>query len=196
MSTTIPRADSLANRCINYFKKYPDEELSVANIALKFDIEKPNVHTKLKVALDAGLLSRQGSIYSAGTNIHTNIHIVMPDADDTATRPPAHDPFSRTAAAAPEQKTPPRRTRARPTPIDVDPVTIHLDDDVPVPRKRYEKIDWEPLLGRMKVNQSCSLPMASKKTLSAAITARHKAGQGKYTLRTIDAEQLRVWRTD
>lgn len=54
--TYIPRHGSLAERLLEFFRRNPDEELSRADIALKFDVLVTSVHTGLATALDHGQL--------------------------------------------------------------------------------------------------------------------------------------------
>lgn len=65
----IPRDESLAGRVCAYFCRLPDEELSAADIGVKWHCDPKNVSTQLKTCIDAGLLKRDGSVYSAGPNI-------------------------------------------------------------------------------------------------------------------------------
>jgi hypothetical protein len=173
-----PRPETLPARVVAYFRRLPEEELSSRDIGLKFDTEPGNVHLQLKAGVEHGLFKRDGVIYSAGPNIGKASAASIKLSDTTP--PPS---------AAPPRARPVRRAELP------DPTDIKLDDDVPLPAGRGgPKVDWDPLLERMKVNQSCLLPLNARHTLSNAITARHKAQTGKYTLRKLDAEQLRVWR--
>lgn len=65
----LPRADSLPHRVCSYFARLPDEELSNKDIALKWQCDPKNILMQLKQAVDAGLLVRDGMVYSAGPHI-------------------------------------------------------------------------------------------------------------------------------
>jgi hypothetical protein len=64
-----PRPDSLAARVVTFFRRLPDEELSARDIAEKWQAELKNVPVQLRLPVEAGLLSVDGSVYSAGPNI-------------------------------------------------------------------------------------------------------------------------------
>lgn len=73
MSTAYrPRGDSLPSLCIGFFTNNPDEELTLDDITQKFGTVRGNIHTQLRLAVEAGLLIRtadeeHGYIYRAGT---------------------------------------------------------------------------------------------------------------------------------
>ncbi|MDR2155933.1 MAG: hypothetical protein LBE78_13075 [Burkholderiaceae bacterium] len=54
-----PRPDSVAGRVIDFFHSNPDEELSTADIAVKFDTHVQNVTGKLIGAVDAGVIVKK-----------------------------------------------------------------------------------------------------------------------------------------
>ena len=53
-----PHSDGLASQVIGFFTNNPDEELTLDDIADKFGAVRGNLHTLLRKALDAGLLTR------------------------------------------------------------------------------------------------------------------------------------------
>jgi hypothetical protein len=176
-----PRAGSLPSMVINFFVNNPDEELDLEAITDKFSCSRGNVHTQLGAALDAGMLARKRNvdgdyIYTAGKGIPAKQDGVDMDA------------VHRTPASAAK----PAQPKAAPIELP-DPLDVPIEDDVPVPGRRT-KIDWQPLLSRLKVNQSAKLPLAAKFTISQAITAARKANKGTYTMRTFPkTQELRVW---
>lgn len=173
-----PRPDTLPHRVLQYFRRLPDEELSARDIGLKYQVEPSSVHTNLKSAVDHGMLVRDGLVYKAGPNIGP---LETPAAAPAARPKRGNYTAPITAADLPDLK------------------TLPLDDDVPLVGgggRGAVKVEWEPLLSRMKPGQSCMLPAKALYTLRSAITTRHKAGNGKFTLRTLPNDQLRVWRTE
>lgn len=55
-----PRAGSLSARVIQWFRAQPDEELTAADIAIKFGVPRPeNVHGQLAAAVAGGVLERE-----------------------------------------------------------------------------------------------------------------------------------------
>ena len=65
----LPRADSLPHRVCSYFARLPDEELSNKDIALKWQCDPKNILVQLSQAVAAGILARDGMVYTAGPNI-------------------------------------------------------------------------------------------------------------------------------
>ena len=58
-----PRAGSLAHRVIQWCTVHPYEELTASDIAVKFEVSRPeNVHSQLAAAVRVGLLERVTSI--------------------------------------------------------------------------------------------------------------------------------------
>lgn len=183
MSTAYtPRADSLAARCINFFRLNPEEELTLEDIADKFDAVRGNIHTLLMSAREAGVIDRYRNadgdyVYKAGSKIDTDkansVDIDAVHHGRTSTR------FNAPAIA---QELP-------------DPMAVVIEDDVPLPGAR-QKQDWMPLLRRMLVKQSAALPLAARYTLSQAVTQAHKEKLGTFvTRRDADKNIVRVWRT-
>jgi hypothetical protein len=54
---------------VAYFKRLPDEELSSADIAIKWHADQKNVSAQLAKAVEADLLCKNGTVYYAGPNI-------------------------------------------------------------------------------------------------------------------------------
>ena len=178
-SNYTPRAGSLPSEVIYFFRNNPEEELTLDDITDKFGCTRGNVHTNLGMACDAGMLVRDRNvdgeyIYKAGPKL------------------PAAAPASPVFTPAPAKTKTPRATPAALPSID----SIDIDDGIPLPAIRRPKIDWKPLLTKLKTGQSFKVPMQAKHTLSIAMTELRKANQGSYTIRVFkDTEELRVWRT-
>lgn len=93
MSTAyIPRADSLADKVCRYFMRLPDEELLTREIAANFEAEVKNVGNNLRLAVEAGYLTVDGTVYSAGRDIGRFIQAInkgeQQAADGAAGTPP------------------------------------------------------------------------------------------------------------
>lgn len=184
MSTPyVPRADSVAARCIAFFQANPDEELTLEDITDKFDATRGNIHTLLAPAREAGLLGRYQNndgdyIYKAGAKIGKADGIDMDAAH-------GRSPFG----------TPQRRCVAAPAFELPDPLEVPIEDGIPIPTARTKR-DWSPLLKRLQPKQSAVLPLAARHTLSQAITQAKKDKLGNFTLRADEKSQtVRVWRT-
>ena len=183
-----PREGTLPYRVINYFRRLPDEELSVLDIGQKFDAVTGNVHTQLKAAVDCDILARDGKIYSAGPQIGTLPALVKPITNafgspvNTATAPQAQ-PAAEVKSRAPRI-------------MHFDASAIVIDDDVPVitnPRGQRDK--WGPLLQRLtSVGQSFKLPIDKGGAIGAAISKYHKGAKTRFTRAIISDTELRVWR--
>lgn len=59
-----PRSGSLAEQALEFFRRCPDEELTPADMAEKFDVKYHSVLLGLKPALTAGLLVKVRSMPS------------------------------------------------------------------------------------------------------------------------------------
>jgi hypothetical protein len=177
-STYTPRTDSLSARVIAFFQRNPDEELDLEAITDKFDATRGNIHTQLARALDSDQLKRFQNgdgdwIYKAGKNL-------------LAAKPVVNE------AAAPK----PRRTIKPYEPINVDPLTVAIEDNIPIPNSKGQKMDWTPLLKRLKPGQSAALPIGARYTLANYVTQAKKDKLGEFTMRILkEKEQVRVWRT-
>lgn len=67
--TYVPRPDTLSARVVGYFRRMPDEELNNQDIALKWHADPKNISVQLQRAVEAGLLKKDGTVYSAGDKI-------------------------------------------------------------------------------------------------------------------------------
>lgn len=54
--TYIPRHGTLADRVLEWFRKNPEEELSRADVSMKFEVPQSSVQACLQAAVDAGEL--------------------------------------------------------------------------------------------------------------------------------------------
>lgn len=172
----VPQANSLPSLVVGFFTNNPDEELTLEDITEKFACSRNNIHTNLALAVQHGLLVRARNedgeyVYRMGKKLPKE------SSTDTGAMPPPKAAVARVALP--------------------DPADVQIDSDVPLPGgNRQARVDWTPLLQRLKPGQSANLPLAARYTLTKAITTAHKAQTGAYTVRTMPAAQtLRVWRT-
>lgn len=181
-TTYTPRAGSLPAEVIYFFTNNPEEELTLDDITDKFDCTRGNVHTNLGLAVDARVLVRDRNvdgdyIYKAGPMIPAK---AAAPAQVLAQR----EPYAKVKK--------PRVSKEELPAIDA----IAIEDDVPVPSTRGPRIDWKPLLAKLKKGQSFKVPLQARHTLSNDMTELRKANQGTFTLRAFkDANEVRVWRT-
>ena len=65
----IPRTGTLPDKVCSYFMRLPDEELLTREIAANYGALPGNVALQLKLAVEAGYLALDGSVYSAGPKL-------------------------------------------------------------------------------------------------------------------------------
>lgn len=68
----VPQRGSVPGRVVEYLRAEPDEWLTTYDVAIKFDADLENIRATLRLAVDAGLLTRTvepgvpGAIYRLG----------------------------------------------------------------------------------------------------------------------------------
>lgn len=149
----LPRADSLPHRVCIYFSRFPDEELSNKDIALKWQCDSKNVLVQLTQAVGAGLLARDGLVYTAGPNIGRMNEAV-----------PLSSPFA--------GHKPPGKRRAVP-PLDIE--SIEFQTGLPTVLSAHER--WVSKLQTMKTDQWFEVSIEHANSLRAAATAVRKSGK-------------------
>ena len=150
----IPRPDTLPARVVSYFRRLPDEELSVNDIAIKWHADQKNVALQLRMAVDAGLLKKDGTVYSSGEKIGS-IEL-SPSAIASAGLPPQ------------------RKSRVRTT-IDIE--AIEFEDAPPElqsPLKVHDR--WVAKLRQMPSGKSFVVPSVYRHALRAAASELRKLG--------------------
>lgn len=65
----IPRTGTLPEKVCSYFMRLPEEELLTREIAANYGALPGNVALQLKLAVEAGYLTLDGSVYSAGPKL-------------------------------------------------------------------------------------------------------------------------------
>lgn len=167
----IPRPDSLAGRVVVYFARLPDEELSHTDIALKWHADAKNVPVQLKLAVDAGLLARDGSVYSAGPEIgRVNL---TPQAVVTSAKPA------------------PKKPRIAP-PLDIE--AIEFEDAPPSAAQMLANVHtrWVAKLRTMAAGKCLTVDIEHRHALRTAATALNKKGWKLPVLTDRDAGKVRV----
>lgn len=150
----LPRADSLPHRVCSYFARLPDEELSNKDIAVKWQCDPKNILVQLSQAVAAGILARDGMVYTAGPNISRMNESV-----------PLSTPFA--------GHKPPGKRRAVPPPIDIE--SIEFQTGLPTVLSAHER--WVTKLQTMKAEQWFDVPMEHANSLRAAATTVRKSGK-------------------
>lgn len=177
-----PDPYSLAGRAIEFFTTNPNEELTSFDLAIKFDKPAKQVHSLLAYAVDSGALERTTNdddeiVYRLGTG-----------APEIAAAPHKHPTL---LSGVP---IPPKRAVSA-ADVTIDLQSIQLRDDVPVPLPKRARRDWDSLLQRMKVGQSCELPIVLRGAVNAAVTKlKRKGGGSEFALRQTSDDVFGLWR--
>lgn len=177
-----PVADSVAARCVAYFRRLPDEELSTKDVALKFSVEAKHVLSLLQDAVEADLLALDGNIYSAGKQIN---------AADAP--PPTTNVFgARLKTPTAQAKAPAKRHNHV-----IDLAALKVDTGVPHRgRNSLGSSKWDPVLDKLQeAGQSIVLPAHLKAAAASAAHKRNKEKRGTYRVGLDAAGHLRIWRT-
>ena len=194
--TYCPRSGSLPAAVIAYFQKNLSAKLSSAEVAAKFNVPSASIHTNLNLAVEAGFIARDNGYYTAGDDIDQAPEYGAVDQANATIEKARETP--RNAFGTPiTQQASPLPPKA-PTPAKQalpDPASLLIEDDVPLTPGRGAPVDWGALLARMQPGQSAALPRSAKATLSKAVTEWHKTKPEVFTIKKVNDEQIRIWRT-
>lgn len=179
-----PQQGSQAWKVIEFFTTNPHERLISTQLAEKFNMPSKQWHSALGGAVQAGVLKREenddGELeYSLGAGCSKI-------APNKAAHPSLRPDDALLRGSTPGKKAPaPRRA--------IDLGALVLQDDVPLPEKR-NGLEWNKLLARMKVGQSCAVPDFGMASLGKAMTDYKRAGKGNFERRRIGPDEIRLWR--
>lgn len=188
-----PHATSLAGKVLAYFRQHRDEELSAADIAIKYDTNVSEVPALLASAVTHLLLSVQshrkngvpGKLYSPG-----------PALKAEASRAAAPAPASAWPAAAKPKPSP--QLGKRLPPLDISKLQVQTGQPMPARRGTQGQSRWGPLFAKLtQPDTSVDLPVAYKSAVAKARDVWVKAhpGQKFSVARLPDTELCRVKRT-
>lgn len=197
----IPRAGSLADRVLDYFRQCPDEELSQADVAAKFDAQRSSVGSCLKPTVDAGLLRYEH-------NSDLEYVYTLPDSSRKAKPPAPADVLTSgadlgKAITTPAAKPAPQRGRVNLPPAVLDFSTLQVDRGVPLTGKAHGEAGtskWAPLFAKLtEADTSIEFPATWKSAVAAQATklnvAHKKAGYPtEFKVRITEAGKARIWR--
>jgi hypothetical protein len=191
MSAYTPQEGSIAWKVIEFFTTNPDEALTTDQMSIRFDTPAKQFHSLLGQSVETGLLKRTTNDdtdmeYSLGTG---SPHIKASRARNPSPRPDAL--LAGSSLGLKQTGKPAVKPAAVTSALDL--AAIALVDDVPMPAAR-QAFDWSVLFKRMKVKQSCVLPISVRSTLLKACTDAKKAGIGTFTIRKINDGELGLWR--
>ncbi|MEW6559613.1 MAG: hypothetical protein AB1412_05380 [Pseudomonadota bacterium] len=175
-----PQPGSLAERVLDWFVKNPEEELSSADIARKFDVlATSNVIPQLAAALTHDLLRRERGIFLAGPRF----------AAWAAARAEGG-----MASVAPHAPLGGRRRTAAPL-INPDDITIH--PGVASPRSGKNSTDnlaarWRQVYARMEPNTHIEVPRLYAITTKSVLTKWRREHPDQVWSTTLSAETIAV----
>lgn len=189
----IPTSGSLADRVSDFFRREPREELTVADIALKFSVNRSSVAALLSTPISHQLLTRTNEdgvvTYRAGPKL--NAAPLAPSPASAAAPAPA-------PATAPSFPAP--ATTARPSArVSFRTVAAQLKVEAGVPIPAAVTAGGSahalaPVLASMNVGDSFACPPGSgKRLVESAQRWGKKNGGWAFSMRTTDAGP-RVWR--
>jgi len=186
MKTYNPAPTSVAHRVCSYFLTQPEEELSTADVALKFECSKDSVPMLLRPAYEAVLLTRRGGIYGRGANLgawqqrmqERERKIASSNSNVRATKqPPAHLP-------------------------DLDMETLPpVEKGVPLPDSRQSarrgRTKYDALfLSLAEIGSSRLVPAHYVDAIKKAAAQRRKFHGEAYVLMRVDPQMARIWRVE
>lgn len=178
-----PRTGSVADRVIEFLSANRDEALSAADIAVKFDATRNNVHTLMAQAVAAGLVTRAEDPADSELVYRIGNGRADSPAPAPATTFGAHQPF-------------PAKARRTPVRVNLDLAAITLQDDVPPPDQAAATMrsQFMALLAGMKPGQSFAVPVSCRATVSKVATTLKKSGSGRWQVAAESNEHVRCWR--
>lgn len=179
--TYTPAPGSLAYRVLEWFQKNPEEELTIADIAGKFDAQRGGISGHLKIAVDKGVLK-----YSQNEDL---IYVYTLSEEH-------RDMKLRTAKVKVERPSVPARGQVKLPPASLDFSALKPEKGVPLLGKSRSAAGvskWEPLFKLLtEPDTSVEIPAEWKSAVAAQATklnVQHKkAGQKTYYMVRITGE--------
>ena len=180
-NTYTPKAGSLAEQVVNFFRVRPRHTMSIDEIRENFAV-KGNIRVKLEEAIAAGWIERlplDDDTFAAGPNLPG---IVNPSAIST-----------------PKPSKGTGRGHSKLAHFDID--AVQVDKGVPIPagpvRKKHES-KWAPLLAKLTAKgDSVALPDQYRATIDSYIRKLTKARADKapqFRIGRDDSGVTRIWR--
>lgn len=187
--TYNPAPQSVAWRVRSYFIQQPEEELSDADISLKFECSLASVKTLLKPAVDAGLLTREARVYGPGATLaawHARMEARKAEAVTAAKKVAAKRETKMPAAHLPE--------------LDIDSLPP-VEADVPVPGSnqsmRRGRTKYDSLFATLtEIGHSRLVPAHYCDAIKKAAAIRKKYHGEAYVLMRVDPQMARIWRVE
>lgn len=185
-SNYVPQPASVAGRVCAYFKTNPDEQLSSADISLKFDAQVSSVSALLHKCFETKLLRRLSTrgelIVCAGDRL----------AETDIQAGPVTIPALPTIGATPTQ----RKARRSLPPLDVSKLAI-VSKAPPPKRCNTPGTDWPAIFAKLQVGQAIEdLPIDYYGSMAKASQAWCKANGTRFELRKLDDGKCGLYRVE
>jgi hypothetical protein len=179
-----PKPGTVPWKVIKFLVENDDEELTRGDIVVKFDASGASIDTQLQLAVARGVLKKS-------RNSDGDLVWMLANGSAAVIEPLSEVPIT----AHPGSVLP--MWGPRPDP-DCDPLTVPLEDGVPLYRPRGALAqDWGALLTRMTAGQSCVLPKKKKHAVAKKVAEFHNAKRGKYSIAVLpDKVTFRLWRLE
>lgn len=164
------RVGSMPARLLDFLKANPEEELTRADVAQKFDMPTTSVNACLEPAVNGGALVFE-------RNADLDFVYRLPRAGEKPPgRKPATSPWPAVAAPAPAAAPAAPDVLADMARIDA----LSVDEDVPFVSQRTPGTSkWEPLFKKLtRAGQSLRIPMEWKTPVAAESTKRNAKAKG------------------
>lgn len=176
-----PMKGTLPWKVIEFLTTNPGETLTVDDISVKFDVPVRGLPAMLTPAVDSGALVRaeheeeDEMVYRLGKG-HPQIK----------PKPSVHPSLGPVGEV--------KKTRKR---VCIDTSKVKLESGIPIPAHAGNgRTNWNGLFDRMAVDDSAELPSSVRGSLQKCISEYVKSTQKKFTIRRIDDDTLRIWRTE
>lgn len=191
--TYIPRTGSLSDRVLDYFRQQPQEELTSADIAAKFEVSRGSVMASLQTAVANGALE-----YTRNTELEFVYRLPGGQISQD------HKTTSTSASTLTQTTTARKRGAVSVLASELDFSTLKAETGVPLRGKGKSEpgqSKWAPLFDMLtEPDTSVEFPAAWKSAVAAQSTkqndAAKKAGRPhRYTVRLTGTDKARVWRT-
>lgn len=173
--TYTPKPGTLVASVVDFFAKNPEEELSLPDIAQKWDVDSRGVHASLHGAIINRVLVRTGGNYHAGPQLRSAATPAMPP---------------------PSRATKPRK--AAPPPLDLEDIAVVADVPLPSRAPTAKRTQWPVLLARLDKPGLCSAPLPAEYRTSLNSAAKRWAKDNPgfaFALRQVSDTHIRIWRT-
>lgn len=177
--TYIPKPGTLPARMCEYFIANPDEELTRADVAAKFEVAGSSIDGAISSAVVNGMIATKNNeemmrVWIAGANL------------------------PRKGFKGWLQRKGQKSSEGRPPPAALpEPDAIVIEKGVPLAvAANLRTRRYEPIFAKMEIGDSFGVSREAAKKLISAAHAFAKPLSRKFALRQLDESTSRIWRTE